>query len=912
MAKFKWILIGLFSVFINSKSQSNNPKIKEWFETGNAYFKDDNPTDLSDSLASVYFGKLLTQQCNTSQDAYFFLKANENLGVLSQLNNKISLAKNQYKNAIDLGTKFKLADTLVFNSLVYLSALHFQSFEYDSCYLYLEKAEKIVSKYPNLEESERLFNSFGALYFESGNFRQSIHYFKKALSLRNAEADSYSFSFKNNIASALQLLHEPDSSLIIYQQLYKEYPKETVLKINLASVYLDLKKTDKAKETLKSIDIEDFPEHKIDYLILKGRIDFAENKLVSAKNNFELAMAEFTSPSEKKTTLGIVHRYLAELAFNQHKFEEAMRFSQLSMINQDIEFKSFKISDNPQNFSQGFHSFQLFKSLLLKSKIALNIFKENSNIENLAILENSQLSLKNLIKVMSNSQNQETARMDLKLEIQPYLQAYTDEMLLKFYATKDSKYLNLAFENAEETRATVLALSINEDFIKQHSDLPDSLLQRERLLNLSILSIKKQLQKTQGNKNALEQKLSEVHVELARLNDHLDAYPGYRTLKYLDSKPFNIKDLQNALTINQVFLSYHEGQATQGYFVLNGSTLSFNRIEDFGFFKNEVSLLKKSLMHSEISNSFDGKKHAQNIYNVVFNNLKKSWGNDIEILSANEGIMSTIPLESLQDKYGKFAIEQFAISYVYSSRFILNANIQQEFTAEKVLALAPFNEPDTQLYLPKSEWEIDQIEGAVKLKGQSATKSNFMQKMGAYQFLHLATHAKTDNKNAENSYLQFYENDKDSRFYMYEFRPGILKNTDFAFLSSCESFGTKESAAEGVMGLSRAFYLAGCEVIVSSLWTAEDRCTAYISGRFYHYLKKGFSYSKALQSAKIDFLSNSDFIQFHDPRFWSHLVCIGYQFPPKDHFLILQCMLGLSLSIFIFYIFRKKIYRPKF
>jgi CHAT domain-containing protein len=73
------------------------------------------------------------------------------------------------------------------------------------------------------------------------------------------------------------------------------------------------------------------------------------------------------------------------------------------------------------------------------------------------------------------------------------------------------------------------------------------------------------------------------------------------------------------------------------------------------------------------------------------------------------------------------------------------------------------------------------------------------------------------------------------------------KKAQLVFLSACETGTGKLSQSEGALSLSRAFAFAGCPDIITSLWKAEDRTTAYISEKFYYYSNKGYSYASALQ-----------------------------------------------------------------
>ena len=92
-------------------------------------------------------------------------------------------------------------------------------------------------------------------------------------------------------------------------------------------------------------------------------------------------------------------------------------------------------------------------------------------------------------------------------------------------------------------------------------------------------------------------------------------------------------------------------------------------------------------------------------------------------------------------------------------------------------------------------------------------------------------------------------------------------------ISACETGQGELVSKEGVISLARAFAYAGCESTISSLWKADDQSTSYILRKFYVYLQKGYTKSKALQQAKLDYLE-SDAIN-KSPAFWSHLMLMG-------------------------------------
>jgi CHAT domain-containing protein/Tfp pilus assembly protein PilF len=99
-----------------------------------------------------------------------------------------------------------------------------------------------------------------------------------------------------------------------------------------------------------------------------------------------------------------------------------------------------------------------------------------------------------------------------------------------------------------------------------------------------------------------------------------------------------------------------------------------------------------------------------------------------------------------------------------------------------------------------------------------------------------------------------------------------LWGTKVVTLSACETGVGEVRIGEGVYGLRRAFFLAGAETLITSLWTVSDRVTREMMTAYYTGLRQGLGRGEALRQAQLAMLKRKD---RQHPFYWASFIQSG-------------------------------------
>lgn len=141
--------------------------------------------------------------------------------------------------------------------------------------------------------------------------------------------------------------------------------------------------------------------------------------------------------------------------------------------------------------------------------------------------------------------------------------------------------------------------------------------------------------------------------------------------------------------------------------------------------------------------------------------------------------------------------------------------------------------------------------------GSAALKSHLSEAANA-RFVHFATHAVIDMASPRDSYLVLApDTDDDGRLSLWQIANGPRLQADLVVLSACSTAVGPHYAGEGVLGLSKAFSLAGANGVAASLWPVADDSTTVLMQHFYQGLAADQPAAVSLRQAQLQLLNEA-------------------------------------------------------
>ena len=253
-------------------------------------------------------------------------------------------------------------------------------------------------------------------------------------------------------------------------------------------------------------------------------------------------------------------------------------------------------------------------------------------------------------------------------------------------------------------------------------------------------------------------------------------------------------------------------------------------------------------------------KYSQQLYKWILKPLQEDLNNqeiNNPVFVMDEGLRS-VPLATLHDGED-FVIRKYKYSFGLMPSMSLTDTRYRNISQEPALTMGASQFPKSKLSpLHAAILEIDfikKLQGGESFSEESFTPNNLNKQLQKQTFaiVHIATHAKFQKGTANNSFIQFWNQELTLPNITTEI-PTLKKTNkviDLLVLSACETAVGEKGAELGFAGLA---HYAGVKSVLASLWQVYDLGTLGLMTQFYKNLNQGATKADALRQAQVAML----------------------------------------------------------
>ncbi len=844
-----------------------------------------------------------------------------NLGVINNLFGKYSEAifyLNQAQNLVlfNNNSAFELADIYINKSRIFGI-----NKEYNSAINYLEKGLQI---YLNIQKKSNtlffrvstVYLNLGLTYYEKSDYTNALLYLKKSESLK----------LKYNLSEiALSYL-------------------------NLAKVYVKLNEKVKAEDYFKKSIAAFDKEFGADYyrvtsvLFDYGLFLRSSGRLTEALSVHQKALSIcLKNYGTKHPFVSLAYKHLGDHYFYINDFATALRYYQQSLIAIVGDFNNDDISQNP-SLTKVIFNIRLLDNLKSKARaLEMLSYQQNNPVEKknflVSCLETLELALQLVDRIRSDYNSPDSRIYLAEHEKETYL--YAVQVARQAYElTKSIEYLNKMYEITCMSKSAVLRNEIMENELVYDQEKPDSTLQNRKKVLLNISSYTKlindeyQKPKPDTIKIAFwKDALFELNRDKDRLDQAIkDLYPQLGNL-YQKVNPARIADIQKNLKRDETIIEYlASNQVVEGKRDLYIFVVSRNRLNYLKTTLDSSFSFNLGRINSGINNSSDYQytQYVNALY-FMYDKLVKPIepllsGSRLIVIPDEE--LNYLPFEAfvaLEPDSGQTGFDQlqyliyrYSITYAYSSSLLWG---EKKGTIHNPMVYA-FAPDYRNLKNTQNGEDVEMLQGArneiksinqwfevTDFSDQLSTKLNYINVANQPRIFHLAMHSLSDSINPAFSYLLFLNSNdslEDDKLYNYEISLSRMQSP-MVVLSACNTGTGNLFSGEGVISLTRGFFLAGALSVVNTLWDVNDDAGAKVITGFYHYLSRGEEKGVALRMAKLDYLKNAP-PTYSNPQYWAAYRVMGDKSPVKPRNTMWFWIAGLFIAVvgYSFYISYKR------
>jgi CHAT domain-containing protein len=463
------------------------------------------------------------------------------------------------------------------------------------------------------------------------------------------------------------------------------------------------------------------------------------------------------------------------------------------------------------------------------------------------------------------------------------------EAVLRLLGTKDAgeprALLETAFRLLESSRALLLleALGPHRRALLEH-EVPTELRTAYQTAEKRVESAQQtlgslgeragaeaaDLARSRAGRDAAYQELEDVVGRLERSSRRLTALTHPR--------PIALRELEEGLRRDTAVLLYHWDEARALVLVARPGEV---RLVELGSAR-ELREAVEDYLDVVTTPELDERGKAGRLYRLLLAPLEPSLREATRLLISPDGSLSFLPFEALVAGDGTRLADRCEIAYVPSAT-VYEALRRDPAAARGGLGIVALGDPAGPSPLgplPRSAAEARTVAAMFPedrrrlLLGPQATLAGLRAALdpssGRRAAVHLACHATLDSERPWLSGLVLAGGEPLRLAELHRWRI----DADLAVLSACSSGRGKFWKGDGVFGLVRGLFHAGCPRAVVSNWRVSDEGAERLMVAFYdRWARRGMPFGKALQEARLEVIRSGGAAAH--PRHWAAFVLWG-------------------------------------